>query len=374
MSDRSGPRVALVHDWLTGMRGGEKVLEAIAGRFPRAPIYTLFHFPGSVSGELESHAIHTSFLQEAPLVRNHYRSYLPLYPAAIADLDLTPFDLVVSTSHCAAKAVRTAPGARHVCYCHTPMRYAWDQQDAYFPDRTSPIGRLRAAILARLRAWDASTAPRVDLFVANSTFVAGRISRYYGRGAEVVHPPVDTGFFTPDDRPRKDFALFVSALAPYKRVETAIEACRARGVELRVVGEGAERRQLEAAHRGAVRFLGRVEGNELRDLYREAAFFVQPGIEDFGIATVEALACGCPVVARGVGGVRDIVVDGLHGVLYDGAGGAAELSVAIDKFHDLRFNSLNLRERAEMFSAVRFDREMEEILMPFIDRAEGHGR
>ena len=254
------PRVALVHDWLTGMRGGEKVLEAIAEQYPDAPIYTLFHFPGSVSAALESHPIVTSFLQRAPSVRRHYRRYLPLFPAAVEDFDLGGFDLVISTSHCVAKGAIPAPGARHLCYCHTPMRYAWDQEHAYFPDRRGPLARLRGLALSRLRTWDAASAPRVDRFVANSRFVAERIRRYFGREAAVLAPPVDTEQFTLSDTGSdkapgepsnaaavtdgRPYCLVVSALAPYKRVDLAVRACAAAGVDLVVVGDGPDRGEL----------------------------------------------------------------------------------------------------------------------------------
>lgn len=359
-----GARVALVHDWLTGMRGGEKVLEAIAALFPDAPIYTLFHFPGSVSEALESHPIVTSFLQRAPGVRRHYRRYLPLFPAAVEDFDLSGFDLVVSTSHCVAKGAIPGPGARHLSYCHTPMRYAWDQEHAYFPRRTGAVARLRGAALSRLRTWDAASAPRVDTFVANSRFVAERIRRFYGRGAEVLPPPVDTGFYTPGDDAAPasgSYALVVSALAPYKRVDLAIRAARAAGVELVVVGDGpgmADLRREASAAGSRVSLRGRVEGRELRELYRGALCLLQPGIEDFGIAPVEALACGTPVVALGRGGVLDIVVDGVHGVLCEPSSEedarVAALAAAIDKTRQIGFNVAELRSRAELFSVARF--------------------
>ena len=189
-------RVALVHDWLTGMRGGEKVLEQLGALYPDAPIFTLFHFPGTVSAALESHPIHTSFLQRAPGIRRHYRHYLPLFPAAIEEFELGGFELVISSSHCVAKGVIPPPDGLHVCYCHTPMRYAWDQEHAYFPRRRGLTARLRALTLTALRAWDAASAARVDRFIANSSFVAQRIRAYYGREAEVVHPPVAVDFFT----------------------------------------------------------------------------------------------------------------------------------------------------------------------------------
>ena len=334
--------MALVHDWLTGMRGGENVLEQIAEIFPRAPIYCLFHFRGKVSPALESHAIVTSFLQEYPGLERHYRHLLPLYPAAIEEFDFTPFDLIVSSSHCVAKGAQPGPGARHICYCHTPMRYAWDQEHAYFPRRTGLVARLRSLALTRLRNWDVATSGRVDLYVANSSFVAERISRYYDRPAEVIHPPVDTDFFSPGESSESRYCLVVAALSPYKRVEVAIEACRNADIDLRIVGEGPDRSQLERLAGPRTRFLGRVNRDELKRQYRGASCFLQPGIEDFGISSVEALASGCPVVAYGRGGVTDIVRDGEHGVLYTGDGDAGALAAAIDKTLTIRFNKLNL--------------------------------
>ncbi len=367
------PRVALVHDWLTGMRGGEKVLEEIAALFPGAPIHTLFHFPGSVSEALERHPIVPSFLDRAPAIRRRYRHYLPLFPAAIEDFDLSGFDLIVSSSHCVAKGVIPPPGAFHVCYCHTPMRYAWDQEHAYFPRRTGIVARLRGLALSRLRTWDVASSSRVDAFVANSSFVAERIRRYYGREAEVLAPPVDLDFFTPgpEERTSAPYALAVSALAPYKRVDIAIAACARSGLPLRIVGDGPEREhlaRLAATSGGTIELLGRVDGGALRDLYRGASLFVQPGIEDFGIAAVEALGCGTPVVAAGRGGILDIVQDGKDGLLYEPIGDLAEqagrMSETIDKARQFRFNPLEIRQRAERFSRQLFSQRFRALCVP----------
>lgn len=358
------PRVALVHDWLTGMRGGEKVLAALCAMFPGAPVFTLFHFPGSVSPEIESHPIHTSFLQRAPRLRRSYRSYLPLFPAAMEEFDLTGFDVVVSSSHCVAKGVIPGPDALHLCYCHTPMRYAWDQEHAYFPKRRGVGPRLRSFALSALRAWDAASASRVNTYVANSTFVARRIRTYYGREAEVAHPPVDVRFFTPGEKSGEegDYCLAVSALAPYKKVEHAMAACEKLGMELRIVGEGPERKRLAEMAGSRVRFLGKVGPEKLRELYRGARLFLQPGVEDFGIASVEALACGTPVVAVARGGILDVVEDGRHGVLYPDWEGPAALSEAIDKALRMGFNPLDLRDRAESFSVSRFTDRIRSLL------------
>jgi glycosyltransferase involved in cell wall biosynthesis len=246
------------------------------------------------------------------------------------------------------------------------MRYAWDQEHAYFPDRTGLRARLRSLTLSALRAWDVSSAARVHYYVANSRFVARRIQTYYGRPAEVVHPPVDLELFTPGPpggrSAEREYCLMVSALAPYKKVEQAMAACEKLGLELRVVGEGPEGKRLAEMAGPRVRFLGKVDDERLRDLYRGALLFLQPGIEDFGIAAAEALACGTPVVAAARGGVLDIVEDGRHGVLYPDWEGPTALAEAIDKARRIGFNSLDLRDRAESFSVGRFSDRIHSLL------------
>ncbi len=241
----SAPRVALVHDWLTGMRGGEKALEVLCERFPEAEIFTLVHIPGSVSRVIEDRPIHTSFVQHLPAVTRHYRNYLPLFPSAIERFRFEGFDLVLSVSHCCAKSVITPPEAVHVCYCLTPMRYAWDQFDAYFgPERLGRIGSgVMRPIMRRMADWDRRTAARPYRYVAISHYVAGRIGRYYNRQATVVYPPVNTSFYRPDGSAPEGFALIVSALVPYKRIEVAIDACAAgpRAAEDRRLGSRAGR-------------------------------------------------------------------------------------------------------------------------------------
>jgi len=289
-------RIALVHDWLTGMRGGERVLDVICERYPDAELFTLLHVPGSVSKTIERRVIHTSPLQRLPGIRYYYRQCLPVFPAVVRSFNLNAFDLVLSSSHCVVKSVLTGPQTRHICYCHTPMRYAWDQFDAYFgPER---LGRARSALMKiamdRMARWDRETAGRVDRYLTNSQHVADRIRRYYNREATVVYPPVDTDFFCPDASAPERFALVVSALVPYKRIDIAIKGCSLAKVPLKIIGDGPARPELERAANGHVEFLGHASDADLRSLYRRAGVVLLPGQEDFGIAPVEAQACGRP--------------------------------------------------------------------------------
>ncbi|HTK29233.1 MAG TPA: glycosyltransferase [Vicinamibacterales bacterium] len=356
-------RIALVHDWLTGMRGGERVLEVLCERFPEAELFTLVHVRGTVSPAIERLRIHTSALQWLPGVRRYYRECLPLFPTLIEQFDFDPFDVVVSSSHCVAKSVVRPGRARHLCYCHTPMRYAWDQFEAYFG--AGRIGRVPSAIMrrvmARLARWDRDTAGRVDRYVTNSQYVAGRIGRYYNREATVVYAPVDTDFFQPAATRPEPFALVVSALVPYKRLETAIEACERARVPLKIAGDGPERASLERFAAGRAEFLGRVPDETVRDLYQRAAVVLLPGEEDFGIVPIEAQACGRPVVAFARGGALESVVDGETGVLVADAGAEA-FAGGIARAMAASFDPSVIRRHAERFSRSRFGDEMEALV------------
>ena len=347
--------VALAHDWLTGMRGGEKILEVLCELYPRADIFTLVHRRGSVSPTIEQHRIRTSFVQRLPLAGSHYRHYLPLFPVAIERFNLDAYNLVISTSHCAAKAV-VAPGdVPHLSYCLTPMRYAWDQFEAYFgPERVGPLASrwLYRPVLTRLARWDAATAHRVTRFAAISQHVAGRIWRYYDRVATIVYPPVDTVFYRPADVTPASRFLIVSALVPYKRIDLAISACDRLGARLRIAGDGPDRRRLEARAGRHVDFLGRLTDDEIRDEYRQALAVILPGEEDFGIVPVEAQACGRPVVALARGGALETVVDGETGVFFSEPEVGA-LVAALDRLGRLRFDPARIRAHAERFSRER---------------------
>jgi glycosyltransferase involved in cell wall biosynthesis len=352
-------KLAIVHDWLTGMRGGEKALDVVCERFPDAEIFTLVHIRGSVSANIERRRIHTSFVQRLPRVKDFYRHYLPLFPTAIEQFSFDGFDRIISLSHCCAKSVVHPARVPHLCYCLTPMRYAWDQFEAYFG--AERIGRMPSAamrpVMARLARWDRDTSGRADRYVAISHYVAGRIRRYYNREATVVYPPVDTDFFHPDATTPERFALVVSALVPYKRIDVAIAACTRAGVPLTIVGDGPERAALERNAPPTTRFLGRVSDEDIRSLYRRAAVALLPGEEDFGIVPLEAQACGRPVVALSRGGALETVKPGETGLLVDELSAEAFADAIADAV-DRRFDAGTIRRHAEQFSRSRFGDEI----------------
>lgn len=350
-------RVAIVHDWLTGMRGGEAVLEGLLGILPEAEIFTLFHFPGSVSPLIESRPIHTSPVQRIAAGVDDYRTLLPLFPRAVRSWDFGGYDLIVSSSHCVAKGVN-AGGRPHLCYCHTPMRYIWDRFDDYFP-RKRPLRRAAAmAVAPWLRKWDVRTASEVTRFVANSTFVRDRIRRFYDRGADVVHPFVDDDFLTaPLAGERGDYHLVVSALVPYKRIDLAVAAATATGRRLVVIGGGPQL-ELFRQHSGPnVEVRGSVSREEIIATMARARSLILPGVEDFGITPLEAMALGTPVVALGEGGVRDSLINGVTGIFFDRPE-VESLSRGLDEVESRQWDPAQLRNHARTFSRSRFERKL----------------
>jgi glycosyltransferase involved in cell wall biosynthesis len=369
-----------VHDWLTGMRGGEKCLEVLCRRFPDAQLFTLVHAPGSTSPVIERMQITTSFLQRLPTASRHYRYLLPLMPAAVERLEIpAEVDLVLSFSHAVAKSIKPPPGVPHVCYCFTPMRYAWHRRSDYFVNsgRVSgaPVAAVRNMLLDWIRQWDQQTSDRVAHFVAASRTVAQRIEESYGRASRVIYPPVDTQFYTPSDEPREDFYLCVSALVPYKRIDLAIEACTRLGRRLIVIGEGPEHRRLARLAGPTVTLAGWQSNEEIRSLLRRTRALLFPANEDFGIVPVEAQACAAPVVAFGQGGATETVLPleadrSGTGVLF-AEQTVESLCEAIRHFeaHGARFDARLARTQAERFAAERFEREIVAYLDEVLQQA-----
>jgi len=352
-------RIAVIHDWLTGMRGGEAVLEAILDLVPGAELFTLLHFPGAMSEKIESRTIHTSFLQAAAQRVRDYRELLPLFPKAARRFDLSRFDLVISSSHCVAKGV-DAKGRPHICYCHTPMRYMWDRFDDYFP-RSKPMQRLGASMFRRsLQRWDVKTSSGVSEFIANSHFVRDRIKRYYDRDAEVIHPFVDQTFLdAPLQDERSDEHLMVSALVPYKKIELAIEAMGNR--KLTIIGGGPMLEKLRKTAPPNVQLLGHVERSRIVERLSRARSLILPGIEDFGITPLEAMALGTPVVALRAGGVLDSVVEGTTGIFFDHPSVDA-LRRALDQVEWHEWDRAAIRAHAATFSRARFSEQFLKVI------------
>lgn len=347
-------KVALVHDWLTGQRGGEKVLEVFAEIFPDAPIYTLFHFLGSQDEEIEQRTIHTSFLQKMPFIKKRYRWYLYFFPLAVELFDLQEYDFIISSSHCVAKGIIPRPDALHVSYIHSPVRYAWNQYFAYFsPDKLGFFSRrLIPPLIHKFRQWDVISTSRVDYFLANSKTVAQRIYRYYRREADIVHPPVDSELFQPGNR-QDDYYLIVSALVPYKRLDLAIETFNHNGLKLKIAGNGPDYKKLKKAANKNVEFLGFLPPQKLLQAYQGAIALVMPGEEDFGINSLEAQACGIPVVAFGRGGATETIIPQETGLFFPELT-VASLQTALDKLQGIAFNKATIRANALAFSRDLF--------------------
>ena len=359
-------KLALVHDWLTGMRGGEKCLEALCRRFPDAELFTLLHSPGRTSPAIERMRITTSFLQHLPGISRHYRYWLPLMPRAIESLKIPDdVDLVVSFSHAVAKSVQPPPGVPHVCYCFTPMRYAWQLRRDYFSERRGVgLSAAREALLDQIRRWDRETADRVTHYVAISETIAGRIAECYGRTSTVIYPPVDTEFYTPAPVSRDDFYLCVSALAPYKRLDLAIAACQRLGRRLVVIGAGPESRRLARTAGAGVELLGWRSDADIRDYLRRCRALLFPGQEDFGIVPVEAQACGTPVIAYSCGGATETVLAASErmvgsGVFFDEQTpeSLCEAILWLER-HGSQFSPAVARQQALKFNALRYEREL----------------
>jgi glycosyltransferase involved in cell wall biosynthesis len=364
-------KTAIVHEWLVNYAGSERVLEQIVRLFPDADIFCQVDFLAGKEREfILGKKATTSFIQKLPGSRNHYRNYLPLMPFAVRRFDVSEYDLIISNSHSVAKGIRKRPGQLQICYCHTPMRYAWDLRAQYLKESgldSGPRGFLAKIILDRIRTWDLKTARQVDYFVANSRYIRDRIQRAYGRDAAVIYPPVDIRTFRPGEK-KDNFFLAVSRMVPYKKMDLIVEAFAENGLPLVVIGDGPDFEKVKEKAKKNIEFLGFLDSGALIDYMQRARAFVFAAEEDFGIVPVEAQACGTPVIAYGRGGVTETVIP------LPGAGGGGEgpskgatgiffeeqtpsaLIKAIKAFinQEDKFDPHIIRKHAELFGIERF--------------------
>ncbi len=370
-------KIALIHDWLTGMRGGEKCLEIFCELFPEATLMTLLHLKGTMSPTIEKMDIRTSFIQKLPFIKQKYRHYLPLFPTAIEEFDLKGYDLILSSSHCVAKGVLTHPGTMHFCYCHTPMRYVWSMYHDYFGQgRAKGLQKMIIAFSSNyLRMWDVISANRVDHFVANSHHVQKRIEKYYHRDAAVIHPPVDTANTWLSEK-NNDYYLVVTALVPYKRIDIAVKAFNQLNKRLVIVGQGSEEKYLKKIAGKNIEFVGWAVGSELQNYFANCKALIFPGEEDFGIVPVEAQAFGKPVIALGIGGALETVRgiwptrDGSYinqndgqttGIFFPQAT-PESLIKAVEFFEQLNFSGEIIRRHALQFDKEQFRQRIKSFI------------
>ena len=358
------PKVALVHDWLNQVGGAEGVLENLVSVFPGAPVYTSIYWPEAMPAHYQDWDIHTSWLDRLPGVRRHHRLFLPLYPLAFESLDLGQYDVVLSNKSGFCHGLITPPETLHVCYCLSPTRYIWRYQDYAQREGFGPLARLAMQpVLSRLRVWDRMAADRVDRFVAISTEIQRRIKKYYRRESEIIYPPVDTSRFAPAAL-YDDYYLVVGRQIPYKRIDLAVRACTQLGLPLKVSGAGRDTNRLRAMAGPTVEFLGRVPDDELPGLLAKCRAFLFPGAEDFGIAPVEAMAAGRPVIAYAYGGALDTVIEGVTGTLFPDQT-VESLCTALQRFEPDDYDPQTIRRHAERFDVSVFRQQIADC----VDRA-----
>src|SRR5215211_7090010 len=353
-------RVAIIHDYLNQYGGAERVLEALHALYPTAPVYTSIYDASAMPAEYRTWDIRTSWMQRLPGWRRHFQKYFLLYPSAFESFDLGDYDLIISSSSAYAKGVIPAAHAYHICYCHTPMRFAWRTGDYI---KREGLGRLQRGVLPLLltyvRLWDVATTPRVDQFIANSHEVAERIRRYYGRAALVIAPPVDLSPYRP--WVPGNFYLAGGRLIPYKRLDLVVEAFTALKLPLKVFGDGRDRERLQALAGPNVEFLGQIAEEQRRDLFAGCRAFIFPGEEDFGITPLEAMSAGRPVIAYAAGGALETVVDGVTGRFFSEQSAAA-LAIAVAEAQHDRYDPAAIRRHAEQFSREVFLERMREVI------------
>lgn len=346
-------KTAIVHDWFCNMGGADKVIEAFLEIMPDSPVYTSCYLEKSLTPRLKAADIKASFLQKHLNQRkDNHQNFLPFMPLAFENFDMNEYDIVLSSSSCCAKGVITRPGAVHICYCHTPMRYAWEYFGEYTEDMKPLKRKIVGLVMNYMRIWDVISANRVDYFFANSQNVANRIWKHYRRKATVVYPAIETEYFTPGNEDG-DFYLCVSRLVKYKRVDLAIEACNQLQLPLVVFGQGAEYKRLKKMAGPTIQLMGRQPDEMIRDYYRKCKAFIFPGEEDFGMTPLEAQACGRPVIAYGKGGALETVIDGETGVFFHEQTVESVIE-GIKKLDSLEVKKSICRANAERFSEQAF--------------------
>jgi len=360
-------KVVLLHDWLTGFRGGERVLEAFCEMFPDAPLYTLIHRPGSTSRIIEDRKITASFLNHIPGIHKHYRKFLPLFPKAAESLKIVEdADLVLSSSHCVIKGVQKPAGAKHISYIHSPMRYLYDQYESYFGKGAPFYQRMGAKVFKNyLVNWDLASNKNIDYAIGNSEFVRQRIKKYYAIDCSVIHPFVDLKDFTPMPSQKEDFYLMVSAFAPNKRVDLAIQAFNKMGKTLKIIGSGQQETRLREMANKNIHFLGNLSRQEVIHDFIHAKAFIFPGVEDFGITPLESLAAGTPVIAYKIGGVLETLDDSV--AQFFTQPDVQSLITAVETFEGREFNREDLLARAQKFSKEKFKENIQNAIAKVVE-------
>ena len=357
---------AIVHYWLITMRGGEKVIEALLELFPQADIYTHVYDPAHISDTINTHKVFTSSINKLPFAKKLYQKYMPLMPKALMEFNLQQYDLIISSESGPAKGVVPNPNAYHICYCHSPMRYLWDMYHEYFRKANPLVRFFMNTMIPNLRLWDVCSANLVDCFVANSSYVAKRIARYYNRKAEIVFPPVAIEKFISIERKPEDFYLFFGQLTGYKRADLAISACISSGRKLVVAGAGAKQKDIKHYEKtGLVTFLGRISDKEIADYFSRARALLFPGIEDFGIIPVEANSAGCPVIAYRAGGILDTVKENVTGIFFNEQTQSSLISAMVEfEKNEYQFNNrrIEFTNHVEQFSKRAFLSKMNKII------------
>lgn len=354
-------KVAIIHDWLTGMRGGEIVLDSLLKLYPTADLFTLIYNKGKLNKRIEDRKITAAFTDRLPFKASKYRWFLPLFPTAIETFDLRQYDLILSSSHCVAKGIIPHPGAFHLSYVHSPMRYVWDMYYEYFPKKKGLSFLFYQSTSNYLRTWDTASSARVDHFTCNSDFVGKRIQKFYRRDYEVIHPPCLPEKFQVEKKAKEDFYLIVSAFAPYKRIDIAVEAFRKNGKKLVLIGGGQDEAKIKKNLPKNVELLHGIPREEVQDYYRRARGFIFPGLEDFGITPVEAQGYCTPVIAYGAGGALETVVDGKTGVFFPEQT-PESLNEAILKAESLDFQARDFQKSVNRFTEEKFINQIQKAV------------